>query len=339
MLRVRVVDAQQEEGSNIICSGLLTIWRPTGESDMLKEGRFVGLTGAIVNRVAGHTIHMTAGKHSQYLELEGGLVAGSVDELSRALTPLATICRPKFSPPFNEVDLVGLVVRMEEGTKGSFLTLFITDESSFVVRLLVWEGRGPKECFKEGALIACRDLEWRSQQSAGPLPALYTRETSSLSTNPRCTSASTALAQLKSALAAPGNMLLARARESMVVQRQQRFPTRPSMPSPQSAAEKNPSPIMTPPSATAWGCTAVSRQHARNRQKEAALDSYSHQMASRVGNGMAANVTMSPIPALVSPKATAPYKAPQPSSGVNHVVGPDTQRVIEDMEEMEEEDL
>ena len=155
----------------------------------------------------------------------------------------------------------------------------------------------------------------------------------------RCASASTALAQLKSALAAPGNMLLARARESMVVQRQQRFPTRPSMPSPQSAAEKNPSPIMTPPSATAWGCTAVSRQHARNRQKEAALDSYSHQMARRGGNGMAANVTMSPIPALVSPKATAPYKAPQPSSGVNHVVGPDTQRVIEDMEEMEEEDL
>ena len=41
MLRVRVVDAQQEEGSNVICSGLLTIWRPTGESDMLKEGRSV----------------------------------------------------------------------------------------------------------------------------------------------------------------------------------------------------------------------------------------------------------------------------------------------------------
>ena len=71
-----------------------------------------------------------------------------VDELSRALTPLASICRPKFSPVFNEVDLVGLVVRVEEGTKGSFLTMFITDESSFVVRLLVWDGRGPKDCFK-----------------------------------------------------------------------------------------------------------------------------------------------------------------------------------------------
>merc|ERR1719266_2648979 len=257
MLRVRVVDAQQEEGSNVICSGLLTIWRPTGESDMLKEGRFVGLTGAIVNRVAGHTIHMTAGKHSQYLELEGGLIAGSVDELSRALTPLATICRPKFSPPFHEVDLVGLVVRMEEGTKGSFLTLFITDESSFVVRLLVWEGRGPKECFKEGALIACRDLEWRSQQSAGPLPTLYTRETSSLSTNPRNEDACTALARLKAALTVPGNMLLARARENMFVQRRHRHtPSRPSYTArPTNRSDPAPSrssPMMTPPSATAW---------------------------------------------------------------------------------------
>ena len=83
------------------------------------------------------------------MELEGGLVEGGdlEDELSRALTPLSTICRPRFSPIFNEVDLVGLVVRVEEGTKGS-LTMFVTDESSLVVRLLVWNGRGPKECFK-----------------------------------------------------------------------------------------------------------------------------------------------------------------------------------------------
>merc|ERR1719500_2061167 len=129
MLKVRIVDARQEEATNGRCSsGLLTVWRPTGEADVLREGRFVGVTGAVVNRVAGHTVHLTAGRHSQYLELEGGLVegGGAEDELSRALTPLSTICRPKFSPIFYEVDLVGLVVRVEEGTKGSFLTMFVT---------------------------------------------------------------------------------------------------------------------------------------------------------------------------------------------------------------------
>merc|ERR1719430_2768169 len=282
MLKVRIVDARQEETTNARCtSGFLTVWRPTGEADVLKERRFVGVTGAVVNRVTGHTVHLTAGKHSQYLELEGALMenGGLEDELSRTLTPLATICRPKFSPIFNEVDLVGLVVKVEEGTKGSFLTMFVTDESSLIVRLLVWDGRGPKECFKEGALIACRDLEWRSQQSAGPMPALYTRESSSLSTNPRCESASAALAQLRATLATPGNMLLAKARENMVVQRQQRFtPSRLHMRHPTAAASSKkpspmmtppkPSPMMTPPSATAWGSTAVARQHARNKQRE-----------------------------------------------------------------------
>ena len=40
MLRVRIVDANQDIGTNIArCSGLLTVWRPSGEADMLKEGR------------------------------------------------------------------------------------------------------------------------------------------------------------------------------------------------------------------------------------------------------------------------------------------------------------
>ena len=162
---------------------------------------------------------------------------------------------------------------------------------------------------------------------------------------PRCESASTALAQLRAALAMPGNMLLAKARENMVVQRQQRFTPRSPMPPPLAAATSKkpspvittpkPSPTMTPPSATAWGCTAVARQHARNKQRETALESYSQQMARRAGT-QPANVTMSPIPALLSQKATAPYRAPQPSVEVKHVPGPETQLV---MEEMEEEDL
>ena len=40
-LRVRVMDAGQENATR--CSGLLTVWRPTGEAEMLKEGRQVNL--------------------------------------------------------------------------------------------------------------------------------------------------------------------------------------------------------------------------------------------------------------------------------------------------------
>ena len=166
---------------------------------------------------------------------------------------------------------------------------------------------------------------------------------------PRCESASAALAQLKAALAMPGNMMLAKARENMVVQRQQRFtPSRLHMRHPTAAASSKkpspmmtppkPSPMMTPPSATAWGSTAVARQHARNKQRETALESYSQQMARRAGTGtpMVATVTMPPLPAIVSPKVVAPYRTPQPLPEVSRMPGPETQQI---MEEMEEDDL
>ena len=91
---------------------------------------------------------------------------------------------------------------------------------------------------------------------------------------------------------------------------------------------------MTPPSATAWGGTAVSRQHARNKQKSALLEQQTQhwqQMANR--DGLAVNMQPSqmnsPIPNLLSPKVAAPYRPPGP--------GPETQRLMEEMEE--EEDL
>ena len=79
----------------------------------------------------------------------------------------------------------------------------------------------------------------------------------------------------------------------------------------------------------------MARQHARNKQRETALESYSQQMARRAGT-QPATVTMSPVPALLSQKATAPYRAPQPSAEVRHVPGPETQQM---MEEMEEDDM
>ena len=69
------------------------------------------MTGATVSRVAGHTVLLTAARSTQYLELDGEEDGNSIeDELGRALTPVATICRLGFSPAFNEVDLVLIAI-------------------------------------------------------------------------------------------------------------------------------------------------------------------------------------------------------------------------------------
>ena len=59
-------------------------------------------------------------------------------------------------------------------------------------------------------------------------------------------------------------------------------------------------------------------------------------MAQRAGTPLAATVTMPSLPAIVSPKVAAPYRAPQPLPEVSGVPGPETQQI---MEEMEEDDL
>jgi hypothetical protein len=103
------VDARQGEGEAPARSALLTVWRPGPAAEELREGRLVGLTGCSVPRVEGGTVHLTATRHTQYLELEGD--AAVEPRVARSLTELATIGEHNFSPLFNEVDLVAVVLR------------------------------------------------------------------------------------------------------------------------------------------------------------------------------------------------------------------------------------
>ena len=85
------------------------------------------------------------------------------------------------------------------------------------MKLLVWGGAtgAMRDCLQvrlqlsyqpspaqASRLVAARDLEWRHAPAPGP-PALYLRETSSLTTGPREEGPARALASLKAALACP----------------------------------------------------------------------------------------------------------------------------------------
>ena len=107
LLRVRLVDAREPEKEGAR-SALLTVWRPGACTEELREGALLGVTGCSVTRVDGHTVQLTAGRSSQYLELGGELGAGGV---GRSLTGLKTVCGHGFRPAFNEVDVVAVVIR------------------------------------------------------------------------------------------------------------------------------------------------------------------------------------------------------------------------------------
>ena len=301
LLRLRLVDVCGERRR----SAILTIWRPGAGVAELVEGREVGVTGAQVARVEAATVHLTASRSTQYLDIEGCEPADQ--EEVRRITALATVCRPTFAPVFGEVDVVVVVVRVEGLGRDGFHSTVVTDASGGAVRLLTWGGRGA-EALQEGRVLVARDLEWRTRHSPGPFPRLYLREASSLASHPRQAGARRAVEELQAALAKDPR-ILARAREAMVIQASPDTPRRHALalaPS-RHPALREPT---TPPAATAWGVRSVAAQQARSREKVAAVEAYSSRMAAWGG---AMPPPPSPSPTLVSPKPAAPYRTPQPS--------------------------
>ena len=326
LLRLRLVDVCGERRR----SAVLTIWRPGAGAAELVEGREVGLTGAQVARVEAATVHLTASRSTQYLDIEGCEPADQ--EEVRRVTDLATVCAPAFAPVFGEVDVVAVVVRVEGLGRDGFHSTVVTDASGGVARLLTWGGRGP-EVLQEGRVVAATDLEWRARHSPGPLPRLYLREASSLSAHPRQAGARRAVEGLRAALDRDAR-ILAGAREAMVLQASPGTPRRHAL---ALAPSRHPAlgDPTTPPAATAWGVRSVAVQQAKSRERVAAVDAYSHRMVAW-GSAMPPppSPSPSPSPSLMSPKAAAPYRAPQPSQR-----GAETQEMeelaVRTMEEMD----
>jgi hypothetical protein len=163
---------------------------------------------------------------------------------------------------------------VEEPRHGGWQAFLLTDQTCTVVKLLVWgDATGTvRDCLQAGRLVAARDLEWRPASAPG-LPALYLRESSSLTGGPREEGPARALASLRAALARPGSRILTRAAETLAVR------STPRRQPPVRQAAPALATITTPPAATAWGATALASQKERNKERLAAIDSYSQQVA------------------------------------------------------------
>lgn len=111
------------------------------------------------------------------------------DKLSRMVTCFETACQPSFKPPFNELDLVGLVVYVgEHQGKGPFQTIVLSDGKSrssfdyefFYIKLDVFplgssffgvkcwsslEEYSLADTIKTGTFLAFSNLQWRTTAS------------------------------------------------------------------------------------------------------------------------------------------------------------------------------
>ncbi len=131
LLRLRLLDIGRHTA--VTTSGLLTLWRPDGQlSGLLEEGRVLGLANCLAGHQAGGgaaTINLTASRSTQYLDI--GRPAAAADalppEACRRLTSAGGVGGSDFRPPFNEVDLVVMVLGVGEPKSADFQPVFVCD--------------------------------------------------------------------------------------------------------------------------------------------------------------------------------------------------------------------
>jgi hypothetical protein len=129
LLRLRLLDIGHDTA--VTTSGLLTLWRPDGQlSGLLEDGRVLGLTNCLVGHQAGGgsaTINLTVSRATQYLDIGRPAADALPPEACRRLTIAGGVGGADFRPPFNEVDLVVMVLGVGEPKSADFQHVFVCD--------------------------------------------------------------------------------------------------------------------------------------------------------------------------------------------------------------------
>ncbi len=133
LLRLRLLDIGC--GDTAVTSGLLTLWRPDGQlSGVLEEGRVLGLANCLVGHQAGGggaaTINLTASRATQYLDIGRPAADALPPDACRLLTSAGGVGGSDFRPPFNEVDLVVMVLGVGEPKSADFQPVFVCDRGA-----------------------------------------------------------------------------------------------------------------------------------------------------------------------------------------------------------------
>ena len=103
--------------------------------------------------------------------LEENEVDFQADAFKRRLTPISDIVEEAFSPPFREVDVVGVVIKIDPELRNGFQAVFICDVLLNFVCLQFYGGIqkfGFSQVInKPGKVLLCSNLQWRDSSSKG----------------------------------------------------------------------------------------------------------------------------------------------------------------------------
>lgn len=194
LLKVKVINAAQPT-----ITAMLSVWSPHESLvEMLRENQVVQLCNASASGIRYSELHISAGRNSKFQRLPDSRIVGQ-EELQRRVTNISSIGEPNFKPIFNELDTVGLVVKIGQSKSRKFQPAFLVDESLNVMCVNFWAGLKSfayDDLVTVGAVLAVRDLQWRTISSVQTIPSTFATEFTTFTEHPK----STELAQRLNAL-------------------------------------------------------------------------------------------------------------------------------------------
>ncbi|CAL4068449.1 unnamed protein product, partial [Meganyctiphanes norvegica] len=177
MCKMRIVDSAEDVA-------MVTIWRPNEELlQGLSEGLAVNINYLQANGSRQGTMQLTASKLTHWEPLLGSSAPQNLPDVTRTATALCL-----FSPGYNradygEVDLVGVVFRVNISCQ----LIYLVDHCGNIISLKVWGGVkecGYEEMTKDGTILCIRNGSWRGH-SGGRFCLVHVTELTVLSCAPR----------------------------------------------------------------------------------------------------------------------------------------------------------
>nr|XP_027214524.1 breast cancer type 2 susceptibility protein-like [Penaeus vannamei] len=179
ILKIRIVDT--EGGSAVV-----TIWRPSEETrQALTEGTVFSVHYLCANGHKYGHLQLTATRQTRWERLTNPSLS-QFQDVSREVTPLCLTSSGELAPPWREVDVVGIVLRVSGLEAGSQL-VHLVDHQVNILALKFWGGIkecGMEDVVQEGALLCVSNGSWRGH-TGGRFGCVHITELTAVTTQPR----------------------------------------------------------------------------------------------------------------------------------------------------------
>jgi len=203
-LKLRVVDENCSDSN----SAILSVWRPTEDvQQCLKENQSYHLYHVSASGIRFGELQLNSMKQTRWQAIKNG----RVHDLERSVTSFQTANQSGFKPPFNELDVVGLVVFVaQQPNKNSFQTAVLSDGINyFGIKCWVsFDDYALTNVIVTGSFLSFSNLQWRSLASKDlKIPFAFVHEGTLVSSRPAQKHLQSALNDLKRILSDPGECI------------------------------------------------------------------------------------------------------------------------------------